>query len=163
MNAFFCSLSLSFEKSPPPPPPPQKKKQAERSKTQKKLKESSSSRSSDGNSSLLDEGGSFSSVSVSVSVSAQDGIVALGKAHTRSVPSLSILTKVALETVPIFVWLNTDRSRPWRVECRSLPFSTSLGGSASQVPQVSVQLAGYGSVVWPDSLSEWLVGGAGLQ
>ena len=37
------------------------------------------------------------------------------------------------------------------------------GGSASQVPQASVQLAGYGSVVWPDSLSEWLVGGAGLQ
>ena len=37
------------------------------------------------------------------------------------------------------------------------------GGSASQVPQASVQLAGYGSVVWPHSLSEWLVGGAGLQ
>ena len=65
-------------------------------------------------------------VSVSVSVSAQDGIVALGKAHTRSAPSLSSLPKVALETVPIFVWLNTDRSRPWRVECRPLPFSTPL-------------------------------------
>ena len=37
------------------------------------------------------------------------------------------------------------------------------GGSASQVPQASVQLAGYGSVVWPDSLSEWLVDRAGLQ
>ena len=37
------------------------------------------------------------------------------------------------------------------------------GGSASQIPQASVQLAGYGSVVWPDSLSEWFVGGAGLQ
>ena len=37
------------------------------------------------------------------------------------------------------------------------------GGSASQIPQASVQLAGYGSVVWPDSLSEWLVGGAELQ
>ena len=37
------------------------------------------------------------------------------------------------------------------------------GGSASQVPQASVELAGYGNVVWPDSLSEWLVGGAGLQ
>ena len=36
-------------------------------------------------------------------------------------------------------------------------------GSASQVPQASVQLAGHGSVVWPDSLSEWLVDGAGLQ
>ena len=63
---------------------------------------------------------------VSVSVSAQDGIVALGKAHMRSAPSLSSLPKVALETVPIFVWLNTDRSRPWRVECRPLPFSTPL-------------------------------------
>ena len=28
------------------------------------------------------------------------------------------------------------------------------GGSASQVPQATVELAGYGSVVWPDSLSE---------
>ena len=64
--------------------------------------------------------------SVSVSVSAQDGIVALGKAHTLSAPSLSSLLKVALETVPIFVWLNTDRSRPWRVECRPLPFPTPL-------------------------------------
>ena len=61
-----------------------------------------------------------------VSVSAQDGIVALGKAHTRSAPSLSSLPKVALETVPIFAWLNADRSRPWRVECRPLPFSTPL-------------------------------------
>ena len=65
-------------------------------------------------------------VSVSVSVSAHDGIVALGKAHTRSAPSLSSLLKVALETVPIFAWLNTDRSRPWRVECQPLPFSTPL-------------------------------------
>ena len=63
---------------------------------------------------------------VSVSVSAQDGIVALGKALTRSAPSLSSLPKVALETVPIFARLNTDRSRPLRVECRPLPFSTPL-------------------------------------
>ena len=62
----------------------------------------------------------------SVSVSVQDGIVALGKAHTCSTPSLSSLRKVALETVPIFVWLKRDRSRPWRVECRPLPFSTPL-------------------------------------
>ena len=39
----------------------------------------------------------------------------------------------------------------------------SEGGSASQAPQVSVELAGYVSVVSPDSLSEWLVDGAGLQ
>ena len=61
-------------------------------------------------------------IAVSVSVSAQDGIVALRKTHTRSAPSRSSLPKVALETVPIFVWLNTDRSWPWRVECRPLPF-----------------------------------------
>ena len=36
-------------------------------------------------------------------------------------------------------------------------------GSASKVPQASVELVGYGSVVWPDSLSEWLADGAGLQ
>ena len=30
------------------------------------------------------------------------------------------------------------------------------GGSASQVPQAPVELSSYGSVVWPDSLSEWL-------
>ena len=63
---------------------------------------------------------------VSVSLSAQGGIVALGKAHTRSAPSLSSLSKVTLETVQIFAWLNTDRSERWRVECRPLPFSTPL-------------------------------------
>ena len=59
-------------------------------------------------------------------VSVPDGIVALGKAHTRSDPPLCSLTNVALETVPMFVWLNTDRSRPRRVQCRPLPFSTPL-------------------------------------
>ena len=48
------------------------------------------------------------------------------KGYTRSVPFLCGLPKVALETVPMFVWLNTDRSRPRRVECRPLPFSTPL-------------------------------------
>ena len=38
-------------------------------------------------------------------------IVALGKAHTRTAPSLSSLPKVALETVPTFVWLNTECGR----------------------------------------------------
>ena len=61
-----------------------------------------------------------------VSVSAQDGIVELGKAHTLSAPYLSSLPKIALETVPMFVRLNTDRSRPQRVECWPLPFSTPL-------------------------------------
>ena len=62
----------------------------------------------------------------SVSVSAQDGIVALGKAHTCSAPSFSSLCKVALKTVPVFVWLNTNRSRPPRVVCRLLSFSIPL-------------------------------------
>ena len=48
--------------------------------------------------------------SETVSVSAQDGIVVLRKAHMRSAPSLSSLPKVALKTVPMFVCLNTDRS-----------------------------------------------------
>ena len=49
------------------------------------------------------------------------------------------------------VWLNTDRSRPWRVECRPLPFSTPLSFRAinavmlwllrvEKVPQTSEHL-----------------------
>ena len=67
-------------------------------------------------------------------------------------------------------WAHLILSQPSVVRssscCRSSDGNSSLldeGGSASQVPQPSVQLAGYGSVVWPDSLSEWLVDGAGLQ
>ena len=48
------------------------------------------------------------------------------KAHKRSAPSLSSLSKVALETVAKSAWLNIDRSRPRRVECRPLPFTTLL-------------------------------------
>ena len=44
----------------------------------------------------------------------------------RKGPSLSNLPNVALKTVQVFAWLNTDRSRPWRVECRSLPFLSPL-------------------------------------
>ena len=35
------------------------------------------------------------------------------------------------------------------------------GGSALQVPQATVELADDRSVVWPDSLSEWFLDGAG--
>ena len=59
-------------------------------------------------------------------VSAQDGNVAVGRAHTHSSLSLRSLLKVALEAVPMFVWWNTDHSRPRRDLCRPLPFSTSL-------------------------------------
>ena len=41
--------------------------------------------------------------------------------------------------------------------------NSSLLDEASQVPQATIGLAGYESVVWPDSLSEWLVDAAGLQ
>ena len=70
---------------------------------------------------------------VSVSVSSQDGIVVLGKAHIRPARSLSSLPKVALQTVSMFVWLSTDRSRPWTVECRPLPFSTPLSFGRSML------------------------------
>ena len=39
--------------------------------------------------------------------------VSLGKAHTRSAPSPSSLSKITLETAPMFVWLNTDLYRSW--------------------------------------------------
>ena len=54
------------------------------------------------------------------------GIVASGKVHTCSSPSLSSLHRVTIETVSLSVWLNSDRSRRGRVEHRLLPFSTTL-------------------------------------
>ena len=63
---------------------------------------------------------------LSVTVSAQDGIVALREAHTRSAPVFRQSPMVALEIVPIFVWLNTDRSRPCRANVGRFLFSTSL-------------------------------------
>ena len=56
---------------------------------------------------FLHSSSSFSSFSFSP----QDGIVCSEMAHTRSATFFSCLPKVALETMPIFVWLNTDRSR----------------------------------------------------
>ena len=73
------------------------------------------------------------SLAVSVSVSAEDVIVVIGKAHTCSAPFLCCLPKVALETVPIFVWLNTDHFWPWRVEFWPLSFSTPLSVSRSML------------------------------
>ena len=56
-------------------------------------------------------------------------------------------------------------------KCNSSSFRSSDGNSsllhegdsASQIPQATVELAGYRSVIWPDSLPEWLVDGTGLQ
>ena len=43
------------------------------------------------------------------------------------------------------------------------PVTSMKVGSTSYVPQATVEFAGHGSVVWPDSLSEKLIEGAGLQ
>ena len=48
------------------------------------------------------------------------------KPHTSSAPPPSSLPKVALKTVPVFVWLNMDRSWPQRLNCCPLSFSTHL-------------------------------------
>ena len=55
----------------------------------------------------------------SFAVSTQDGIVAQGKDHMRSALPPNSLPEVALETVPMSIWLDTDCSRSWRVERRS--------------------------------------------
>ena len=46
--------------------------------------------------------------------SVQDGICALGKAHMRSIPSLRCFSNVAFEPAPMFVWLTTALSRPFK-------------------------------------------------
>ena len=70
----------------------------------------------------------------------------------------------------IFSLLSVSTTKTWKTamssSSRSSDGNSSLpdeGGRVSRVPQAVVELAGYGSVVWPDSLSEWLVGGAELQ
>ena len=67
-----------------------------------------------------------SRVTQTASVSAQNAIIAFGKANMRSAPSLSSFLKIAIETVTMFVWLNTDRSGQRWVDYRPLPFSTPL-------------------------------------
>ena len=46
--------------------------------------------------------------------SVQHGIYALGEAHMRSTPSLRSIPNVAIETVPMFVWLTMALSRPFK-------------------------------------------------
>ena len=57
----------------------------------------------------------------------KDGTVALRKVHTHSTVSLSSLPKVALKTVPIFVWLNTD--------CGGMLATSSALWTSSHVPR----------------------------
>ena len=65
-------------------------------------------------------------------VFAPDGTVVLGKAHTRSIPSHRSLSKGVLETVPMFVRLNTDRSRS--VCIASSPYLYRLIGLVVRCP-----------------------------
>ena len=49
-------------------------------------------------------------------VSVEDGIVTPAEARMRFALFLSGLPNAAIDTVPVFVWSNTDRSRPRKVE-----------------------------------------------
>ena len=61
---------------------------------------------------------SFSSVQFS---SGQDDTCAHGKAHMRQTLSLQSFPRAAFETVPMFVWLTTALSRPFK-EVEHFPF-----------------------------------------
>ena len=57
-----------------------------------------------------------------ISVSTQDGIITLREAP-YAVPNHSTVSpKVALKTVPVLVWLNSDSSQPWWLEHWPLSF-----------------------------------------
>ena len=63
--------------------------------------------------------------------SVQDGICALRKAHMRSTPSLRSFPNVALETVPILVWLTMAISHPPKEDRWALPLSAPLSSEIS--------------------------------
>ena len=63
---------------------------------------------------------------VSLLISAQDGIVESGNAHTSSL-------RLPSKQCQCLFWLNTSRSRHWRVECMPLPFSTPFLQAISTV------------------------------
>ena len=48
--------------------------------------------------------------SLTVSVSAQDDIVAHGKVHMRLSPSHKVSSRLPLKQCQVIFWLNTDRS-----------------------------------------------------
>ena len=76
------------------------------------------------------------------------------KGETRQTVQVNVLWDSASRVS--FCYISSSSSS----SARSSDGNSSLlneGGSASQVPQASVELAGHGSVVWPDSLSEWKV------
>ena len=67
--------------------------------------------------------------------SVQNGIHALGNAHTimRPTPSLRGSPKVAFETIPVFVSLTMVVSHPFKEDCLALPLSTPLSSRQSVV------------------------------
>ena len=65
---------------------------------------------------------------VSASVSAQDDVTELEKAHVHSVLSLTSFPNVAFKTIPVLLWLNTDR-----FFLLQLPFSTPLSFRESRL------------------------------
>ena len=56
--------------------------------------------------------------------SVQDGGYALGKAHMHSIQSLRSFPNVALETVPMLVWLTMALSRPLKQDRWAFSLST---------------------------------------
>ena len=65
--------------------------------------------------------------------SVEEGIYELGNARMRSIPSLRSFPNVALETVPMFVWLTMALPRPFRKDRLALPLSTPLSSRRSIV------------------------------
>ena len=72
-----------------------------------------------------------------------------GKTHTRSARLSAVSPRLPSKQCQCFSWLNTDRSRPRRVKCRSFPFSTPLSSinavmlwpvHVQKVPQTSKHL-----------------------
>ena len=67
--------------------------------------------------------------------SVQEGMYALGKAHImRSTPSLRSFPNVALETVPMLVWLTMALSRPLKEDRKLIRAEKNASKSSSMSP-----------------------------
>ena len=64
----------------------------------------------------------------------QGGIYELGKAHTRSTPSVRCFHLVLPESVPMFVWLTVTFPHAFKEDHQALPLSTPLSSKQSIVP-----------------------------
>ena len=76
--------------------------------------------------------------------SVQNGIYALGKAHMRFAPFRRSFPNVALETVPVFVWLTMALSRPFKEDRPALPLSTPL----SFTPKKNIKAPAFCALWW---------------